>query len=619
MPLVCAVRLWLHYDAALQFARTHMSPEYSETNTVVATAVFASALIMDAFTAHDVLEGAWPSTLRGTALLLVLSTAGPAVRPETVRRQRLLMLVLLGVVACVGTHEASLTMRCADACYLFGTLVAIAGMHRLFPLSMTDAKVSSIAAPWCKRDSETVLCCTLLFYAGVRQVRAAFAYGAAVADMGHASRRLQLQGHASAVATSALAFSGSAAATVAVIAIDSSDVRAHGTAQVAPTLVVSALVQLAGAFVATMAMNEQVDALPELFRPDACTGPMDCAQAQRDRRFALVVASPALAWLSALGTLLLAFAPPLRPGACGPAKDGLSNGLKFDRFTFVLYPLSAAAVCAFSVCFYCTFEGVHAQHEVLAIVAIFGAFCTPFVDSKFGSATFAVAMLISQVLAAQSNGVAATHPTFSAMLLTLGALFVYAAAGVVLDCTQPTGKMHRIAATVVEVTQIVGASVAVLLYLLTATVFGTLNGTWLPEDWLLSKDKGRYARTLAQFTVVHFLPALVWLGCIAARCGTAWEGVVELRLCDRWTWQVSKRMLRQIVWTLSGLALAVLWLIVRNFGSKDEEDHASTLDGLEDEQDPVLKQTLHRLVDDVPFWIGFVVSGTVPWLLIGFT
>lgn len=626
MPVVRSVRLWLvvggwwlHYAAESHPPppppHTHMSPsEYSETNTVVATAVFASALVIDAFTAYDVADGAWPSSLRGTALLLVLSTAGPAVRQESIRRQRLFLLVVVGVVACVGTHAASLTMRCADACYIFGTLVAIAGMHRLFPLDMADGRLSNAAPPWCKRDSETVLCCTLLFYAGVRQVRAAFACGATVADMGHASPRLQLQGHASGLATSALAFSGAAAATVAVIAIDSSEVRADGTAAVAPILVVSALAQLAGAFVATMAMSEQTDALQELFRPDSCTGPVDCSQAQRDRRFALVVGSPALAWMAALGTLLLAFAPPLRSGACDPTKSALSSPPRFDRRTFVLYPLSAAAVCAWSVWFYCTFQGVHARHEILAVVAIVGAFCTPFVDFKFGSATFAVAMLTDQVLTVQSNGVGVTHPTFSAMLLTLSALIVYTTAATILDCSDASSRVHRFAGNVAEVTQVVGTSVAVLLYLLTATVFGTLSGTWLPEDWLLSKDSGRYARTLAQFTVVHFLPALVWLGCIAARCGTAWEGAVGL--CG---WTVPKRMLRQICWTLSGVTLAVLWLIVRNFGSDDEETRASTLDGPEDEGGAVLDQTLHRLVDDVPFWIGFVVSGTVPWLMIGFT
>ena len=157
-----------------------------ESNTLVATAVLASAVMMDAFTAHDGAEDERPSALRGTAIVLILCTAGPPLRGGSRRRSG----------SCCSRCSRRRTARpargrrargVADALYVSGTLLVILTMHRLFPLEMADGRVSKELAPWARREATTALPCALLFYAGLRQVRAAAAHAASPPTCARAS------------------------------------------------------------------------------------------------------------------------------------------------------------------------------------------------------------------------------------------------------------------------------------------------------------------------------------------------------------------------------------------------------------------------------------------------
>ena len=570
-----------------------------ESNTLVATAVLASAVMMDAFTAHDGAEDERPSALRGTAIVLILCTAGPPLREWLAQAQRLVLLALLAAVALLGRHVAAEPLRVADALYVSGTLLVILTMHRLFPLEMADGRVSKELAPWARREATTALPCALLFYAGLRQVRAAAAHAGVAADLRTRVDGLIGYAHASGTSTVALAFSGGAAAAIAALVMLSGEVRVIGTAAAAPTLVVAALAQLAGAFVATMAYVEQVTALPALFASGACIVDDACEEARRARRMAQANASPALAWLAALGTLVLAFAPAWRPMTRGEG-GGKSSWLPEVATPSILYPALAAAACIWSVQLYCTFEGAFAVHEWAAVVAIVGAFATPFFDPQLGGTLFAGALLFDQVSIFLNQGGAAyaAHPTFSAILVSGGALVVHLFGSFTLDCSWSAlpARWKDFAEYVMGLTQVAGTSVAVLLYCGTATLFGTLDGTLPPEAWLRPGSEGRHARSLAAFAVIHFLPALVWLGCIATRCEAS--GLTSTA--------------RATAWVVAGLVTPLVWAFVRQFAAEEAAEQLET-----DATEP-LDQTVHRLVAVGPFWVGVALSTVVPWFALAF-
>lgn len=581
-----------------------------ESNTVVATAVLASAVMMDAFTAHDGRGAAEerPTSLRSTAIVLILCVAGPPLRDWLAQVQRVVLLALLAGVAMLGQHVAAEPVRVGDALYLGGTVLVLTLTHRFLPLEMADKRVSKGMAPWARRDSTTALPCALLFYAGLRQVRASLQHGVAAAAVRTASEQVGYA-HASGMSALSLAFSGGAAAAVAALVMLSDDVRAVGTAAAAPTLLVGALAQVAGAFVATMSFAEQVKALPVLFAPDTCmdsahaAATTACAEARAARRLAQVNTSPALAWLAALGTFVLAFAPSLRPGARGATVDqAWVAGVVSPS---ILYPVLAAVACIWSVQVYCSFEGVYSTHEWAVVVAIIGAFATPFFDSLTGGLMFAGALLVDQTsLLLEANGAAyVAHPTFSALLITVGALVLHLLGGSLLECTCTWKRVpdrwvpvYDAAHAAVGVLAVAGTSVAVLLFCGSATLFGTFSGTLPPETWLRGGSDDRWARSIAGFTAVHFLPAIVWLGCIATRCEAT-----ELSVGAR-----------AVAWVVAGLATPLLWGLVRLLVA---DEAAEQLDSPSHEP---LDQTVHRLVSVGPFWAGIALSTFVPWAALAF-
>ena len=88
-----------------------------ESNTVVATAVLASAVMMDAFTATT-----WPRRSRrrprrrSTAIVLILCVAGPPLRDWLAQAQRFVLLALLAGVSMLGQHAAAEPVRSPTRC-----------------------------------------------------------------------------------------------------------------------------------------------------------------------------------------------------------------------------------------------------------------------------------------------------------------------------------------------------------------------------------------------------------------------------------------------------------------------------------------------------------------------
>jgi hypothetical protein len=355
--------------------------------------------------------------------------------------------------------------------------------------------------------------------------------------------------------------------------------------------VVAALVQLASAFVATVALYEQVAALPALFGTGACTASsLACAEARAARRLALVNGSPAAAWFAGLGTLVLAFAPTLRPGVRGAPTDDIT--LALGRTSALLAATGAAVACIWSVATYCTFEGEHAAFEWATVAGILGAFLTPFFDTSSGSLIFLLALVIDQALMLADTaygGPRVLHPTFAALLVTGGALGLHFLGTWLIDAAWtwlPQRRLDALKGTV-GVLAIAGTSVAVLMYCSAATALAAASGALPPDSWLRGGGEARHARSLAAFAVVHFLPAVVWLGCVATR-----DEADSLSAPTRvWTW------------ILTGVAVPALWGVLR---------------WLAGGEDDALNDTIHRLVDEGPFWVGAGLCTIVPWLALAF-
>ena len=269
----------------------------------------------------------------------------------------------------------------------------------------------------------------------------------------------------------------------------------------------------------------------------------------------------------------------------------------------ILYPVLAAVACIWSV--RSTGPRGHVlDHEWAVVVAIIGAFATPFFDSLTGGLVFAGALLVDQTsLLLEDNGAAyVAHPTFSALLITVAALVLHLLGGSLLECTctwkrapDRWAPAYDAAHAAVGVLAVAGTSVAVLLFCGSATLVGTFSGTLPPETWLRGGSDDRWA----VYRRVH------------RRALSARHRVARLHAtrCEATELSVETRA---VAWVVAGLATPLLWGLVRLLVA---DEAAEQLDAPSDEP---LDQTVHRLVSVGPFWAGIALSTFVPWAALMF-
>ena len=95
----------------------------SESNTLAASAVFLSSIVVDAITAKDPLEEQnAPTSLRTAAMVLIAILSAPPIRQWMLFEQRLAVGVPLAAVALMGWHEQSVGARICDAIFIIVTM-----------------------------------------------------------------------------------------------------------------------------------------------------------------------------------------------------------------------------------------------------------------------------------------------------------------------------------------------------------------------------------------------------------------------------------------------------------------------------------------------------------------
>lgn len=545
----------------------------SESNTLAATALFGAAIAVDALTALDPPSGdESPAALRLSSVVLVACLAAPPIRQWMVFEQRLVIAVPLLAVALVGRHTSAEGARAGDALFVLLTFAACVYVfwsggteNKGAPGARTARRpLSEEAPPYTRREALVCLALSALLYSSFRLVRNAFEHPIATRDFtltttayDGAARTSMGYAYASSTTTAAVALGGATGAGVAVALFISTELRAHGTGVATLVLVVSALLQLTSAFVATLAQSEAPTNLPAIWSTGACAAPTTCPAAHLARRNSLVGQCSSALWLNGLGTLVLAYAPSLR------LRSRVAMLTTERNFEMVVYALVCAAACVGFALQYLAFSGGEALTDYAVVGALVALFLAACVDSIVGVLLFAACLSVDLAmvwLADGATGVFAHLPHCATVtMLVLMALYVFWSASVELLWRWLPAALVEAFDEALGVLVVAGTSVALGTYLMACAIYASYDGE-LYDEVLVRAADNRFARTSAATAMTHWLPLLLWLPLYGCRCeaemlswpvrAAAWYGAAAVPIV---TWLVA------LAATDAGAATVVGW------------------------------------------------------------
>ena len=560
----------------------------SESNTLAASAIFLGSIVIDAVTATDpIQENNAPTALRTSAVILISILASPPIRQWMLFEQRLSVAVPLAGVALLGWHEQSVGARVCDAVFIVVTLGVALLAYWLGGQQGISARkqksVSKDAPPYLRREQIMNLAIAQLLYSSMRTMRMAFRHPHAARDYVVASTTyngaLQTNtgyAYASAASTSSLAFGSAAGIGIAAVLLVNREVREHGTSAGTLVLTTGALAQFFGAFVATMAISEQMANLTGIFSAGACNAESVCKAAFLGRRFALVNSVPASLWLNALGTLLLAFAPSIR------IKSREDMQQQSRNFELTVYAVLANIACLMTLFVYLSFTGAEALIDYAAVAATLAVVLTAFFDSLIGSAVFLIAVGSEMLVLWANHGAVHlfshfTHCTNATMLVLL-AIYVVITATTDFFWQWMPRRLVDLMDSAAGILVVSGTSLSVLLFLASASLQASYDGVLIADSQFRAPDR-RYERTAAAFIMEHFLPVLIWLPLYSCRCDAE-------QIRSAW---------RSVVWYSTALVPTTIWLLVTATS------------------EPTWLPSWYA---DAGFVLSLGVAGIVPWLVV---
>lgn len=490
-----------------------------ERNCLAATVVLIAAIVADALTAVDPttpMEA--PTALRCTAAVLVACLGSPPIRSRVLLTQRLAIAAALAGVAVAGQHEASEGTRLTDALFawvvLSSTLFSFS-MNGIDKVADMKKTTSADAPPTVFRESACSLAVSCLFYCGCRVVRAGFAhfptaehFNVAIAnDYDTDMNQLGVgYAYASSVLAGATVFGGGVAIALSLLLVWSEELRSSGTRAKKELIAISGFLQLFAAFVVEMAASEHLTNLSALFGDAACAHTA-CPAAGYARRLSMVNQSGTL-WLTAFACLVLAYTEDSKVFS---REEMAAVSMKT---AVVVYGVVAIAACGWSVLFYLDFEGPDSIVEWCAVAGLFGIAVTSFVGLWLGSVIFTAAITTYEifVLVSSSPGAMLSQLThccifISTFMLTLRTLLT----SVTFFWDRLETRTLELLDDAVGLITILGTSIAVFLYLGTAALAITYDGSAIPTDTFYLVGSDRFARTALANIFTHFLPLLVWL------------------------------------------------------------------------------------------------------------
>lgn len=527
----------------------------SESNSLTALALFVSSIAIDAFTAHDPLDGAGhaPTSLRATAVLLVACLASPPLRSWMVFEQRIAVGAALVAVACVGMHVGAETQRIGDASFVSLTFAGIlytfwVGGSETDQSGRARARRSKGAATFVQRETLTCLSLAAWLYSSCRIVVIGFRHPGAVSEYTHVllasdgtESAARGYAYASSAGVAALLFGGAVGAGASTVLFLTTEFRAQGTA--AGTLLLSAasMVQLAAAFLATLSQSEAMTELPAIWSEGACAVSSVCPLAYAARRLTLVNQCGGALWVNGLGTLVLAYAPSLRLQS-----RVQMLGTRRNRYALGYGAVGAIACCA-ALFYYLAFTGAEPLTDFACVAAVVAVFTAVFVDSFVGTTVFTLC-LSSQLLTRwhyywSGDAFLSLSHCYELQMVVLLALHLLVTAFSEIFWKVVPHELVDACDSARGVIAVAGTSTAAIVYLAAAAMAATYDGQLL-DDALLRRADNRFARTAAAGILEYWLPLLVWLPLYGCRC--------EIELLS---WRA-----RAVAWYSSSIIPVLYWL-----------------------------------------------------------
>ena len=488
-----------------------------ETNTatacvVLATAQAADALLSRGSTADDAEA---PASLRVSCIVLVACAASPPIREYTAFGQRGVATGLLGVVALAADHRNGLYARISD-----GACAVLAVLLLLFFFTFGPMHIASKTASHCvQRDVFCALPAALMVHTGFRIVRSAFAHpwDAQGVRVGASGSQLEVgYAFASTESGALLAFGGALVVGTGVLLLSSNDVRQGGSAAAASAMFVSAAMQFVTAFAAMIAQARQVTKLPALFGASACEERGLCGAAFESRRNVLVSTASSVMWLTALATVVVAYAPSLRTRS-GEARRRHADGAP--------YAVGALGFATWRLVTTLPFDGDGASIEWCVLVALVAVATSAYLDAWLGAALFVVALVydLADVYVRFGFEPDRFQPTDAFVTFSSAMMAMYILLAATYGAVQEklAEGARRCLDTALGVVASLGTSASMLLYLLSAASTAAFSGASFMPEMFADGSESRFYREAIRFAMKHYFPLLIWLVPYAEECSNA--------------------------------------------------------------------------------------------------
>ena len=489
------------------------------SNARSASAFFLSALIADALTARENVQGAdAPASLRGTGLVLTTCLAAPLIVSKENGiygiAQRPLLSFMLFLAALGGAHQGGVLTRAADAVF-----ITIAGTAAVFLFSAggvdKQGKAHQKGLEAAVARSSITMAGALMLFSNLRILRAGLFHATETINfnvlppIGTNATGFSTLGYAYAddVSTSVSCFGSTIGIGASVVIFLHKSQLDFGTGDITFQMAVAGMYQAASALVSGLTFADQVKFLPALYSSSACKHSGEiCSVAAASRRFAITNTPTAGLWLSSLGLFALAFAPSARVKTQSEA-----NLLTWTRAA-VLAGFGAVGASLVCVWFFATFLGVSWQSDYVMLLSIFAISVSAFVNTTSGSLIYIFAFLWEfwQYVEEFSLAVVYSHLTNVTLSINTCLLLLH----VLISFLMFFNSTHLLELFAGGLATL-GASLSTGLFLGSAHLYSSSNGS--VEEF---RSEGEGARAAINFTWQHFIPVFIWMPIFACRCET---------------------------------------------------------------------------------------------------
>jgi len=505
-----------------------------EPHVLLSACLLVISIGCDALTAIDIGENDTdaPTSFRVTSLVLVSILSSPVLKGINLVDQRVLVGLLLAVFSLVGLHEGSEEARLGDCIFTVLVLLATVYIINKGGIENEDIRPDSQKDSPHRKQTVAALCAALLFYSGLRGVRAAF-----VSPEVASGYKVEYQTSSGVVVAPGYAYSstdttvplgfchGVAIATAALIGLHD-DARVVGSSAVAFEVGTAGVSVLVGATWALLGQAKQIEALHVLYSTGACRGDATvCYEGARARRLSMANNNSASAWIMGLSMLAFSFAVERRFVSVKSRAESMwaKQGIGIS--------LALLVVSLVGVFNYAEFSGREWHTDVITLVSLVAVFTSSTIDTLIGTILYALIMSYEQVKLLETYGtqlvfVHLTHCTLFVSLMLMWFWIGFALLKELLTCCFRL-KDESFINKAIGFCCAAGTSLTFGLYIASALLLAASNGSLPAEDDVFRGGSAR--RSMIAFFLDHFVPFLAWAPLYVCRCEigliSSWEKI----------------------------------------------------------------------------------------------